>query len=126
MGSYFTNECNVSTENEVIKILITDLQEQCYINDSIMDEFKTCHPKQIISTEIPIPIWRIKYSYYTQRGNPKTANKYLLRDESEWEVVDVEFNNYIKSYNEKNPERQLSNVKILDIEFIGKVYLELE
>lgn len=105
---------------------ISELQIDCSIDCSDLEEFKSCHPKQIISTEIPIPIWRYKYSYKTKRGNSKTAIKYIIRDESDWDVVDIEFNNYIKEFNDKNPERKLSNVEILDVEFMGKVYLELE
>ena len=41
-------------------------------------------------------------------------------------MVDNEFMNYVKSINEKYPERKLSNVEILDAEFMGKVYISLE
>lgn len=105
---------------------IAELQSDCFFNDTKLSELKECHSKQIISTEIPVPIWRYKYSYKTNRGNSKTAIKYIIRDESDWDVVDIEFNNYIKEFNDKNPERKLSNVEILDVEFMGKVYLELE
>lgn len=103
-----------------------ELQNNCLLVDTELLEFKVCHPKQVISTEIPIPIWRYEYSYKTNRGNSKTAIKYIIREESDWDVVDIEFNNYIKKFNDKNPERKLSNVEILDAEFMGKVYLELE
>ena len=41
-------------------------------------------------------------------------------------LVDNEFMNHIKFINEKYPERKLSNVEILDAEFMGKVYISLE
>ena len=53
-----------------------------------MEEFKQCHPKQIISEEVSIPIWKVKYSYNTNRGNPKTATKYLFLEESAWDMVE--------------------------------------
>lgn len=91
-----------------------------------MLEFVKIHPKQLISEEIPIPIWRVHYSYMTARGNPKEADKYIIRDESAWDLIENEFNNYIKEQNEKYPERKLSNVEILDMNFLGYVYLTLE
>ena len=41
-------------------------------------------------------------------------------------MVDNEFMNYINSMNEKHPERKLSNVKILEAEFMGKIYIPIE
>ena len=105
---------------------ISELQSVCKYDDSIMEEFKQCHPKQIISEEVSIPIWKVKYSYNTNRGNPKTATKYLFLEESAWDMVENEFMDYIESMNEKHPERKLSNVEILDAEFMGKVYISLE
>ena len=105
---------------------ISELQSICEYNDSYMEEFKRCHPKQIISDSIQVPVWKVEYRYNTARGNPKIATKYLLLDESSWDLVDVEFNSYINSMNEKYPERKLSNVEILDTEFMGKIYISLE
>lgn len=105
---------------------ISELQSVCKYDDNIMEEFKHCHPRQVISEEIPIPIWRVKYRYDTARGNLKTVTKYIFLEESAWDMVENEFMNYIESMNEKHPERKLSNVEILDAEFIGKVYISLE
>ena len=98
----------------------------CCWNDSDMKEFKQIHPKQLISDEISIPVWKIQYSYYTARGNPKDAVKYILDNENAWDRIEDRFMNYIKEQNEKFPERKLSNVKILDSDLMGKVYLKLE
>ena len=112
---------------KVVKIIkITELLSECKLNDSSIEEFKSIHPKQLIGDYIPIPVWKIHYSYYTSRGNPKEADKYIIRDESAWDLVDNEFNNYIKEQNEKYPERKLSNVEILDCTFMGTAILELE
>lgn len=91
-----------------------------------MEEFKTIHPKQLIGDYVPIPVWKIHYSYVTARGNLKEADKYIIRDSTAWDLVDNEFNNYIKELNEKYPERKLSNVEILDCTFMGTAILELE
>lgn len=100
--------------------------KECFINDSEMIEFKNIHPKQLISENIPIPVWKVHYSYRTARGNPKEADKYIIREESAWDCIDNEFNRYIQEQNEKYPERKLSNVEILDISFMGEAVLELE
>lgn len=91
-----------------------------------MEEFKTCHPKQIMSEDIPIPIWKIIYRYKTTRGNDRTATKYIILEECSWDMIDDEFQHYITEFNEKHPERKLSNVEILDSVFLGKVYIPLE
>ena len=107
-------------------IKITELLSECKLDNSDMEEFKTIHPKQLIGDYVPIPVWKINYSYHTARGNPKEADKYIIRDESAWDLVDIEFKNYIEEQNKKYPERKLSNVKILDCTFMGTAILELE
>lgn len=91
-----------------------------------MEEFKNIHPKQLINGLIPIPVWKIHYSYYTARGNPKEAVKYILDNKNAWDRMDDEFMKYIKNQNEQHPERKLSNVKILDCDLMGEVFLKLE
>lgn len=100
--------------------------KDCYFDDYDMKEFKQIHPKQLISDEISIPVWKIQYSYYTARGNHKEAVKYILDNENAWDRIEDRFMNYIEEQNDKYPERKLSNVKILDSHLIGKVYLKLE
>ncbi len=108
------------------KIKVIDFLKDCYFNDSVMDEFKSIHPKQLISTEIPVPVWKIHYSYNTARGNPKEAVKYILDNENAWDRVDHVFIRYVEEQNEKFPERKISNVEILDVTFMGNVYLSFE
>jgi len=105
---------------------ISELQAVCKYDDSEMEEVKNCHPKQIASAVIPIPVWKIKYKYITARGNPKEAVKYMFLDKNAWDCIDQEFFYYIEYENERHPERKLSNVEILDSMFLGKLYIELE
>lgn len=114
---------------EVRIIGILDLLQKCYYDgteDSNMDEFKCIHPKQLINDRFPVPVWKIHYSYYTARGNPKIADKYLIAGIGDWDIVELEFNSYIQKENEKHPERRLSNVKILDASYMGKFYIDFE
>ena len=105
---------------------ISELQKNCLINDSAMCEFKEAHPKQIISTEVPVPIWKVTYKYKTNRDNDKSATKYVILKENGWDLVDSIFKEHIEEENRKHPERKLSNVEILDTEFLGEVLLQLE
>lgn len=105
---------------------VIELQRDCLLDDSVMNEFKECHPKQIIDSDIAIPVWKIEYRYITNRGNEKSAVKYLLRHHADWDITGRDFHLYIDRFNEEHPERMLSNVKILDSYYLGKVYLKLE
>ena len=96
------------------------------MNDSVMCEFKEAHPKQIISDLIPVPIWKVEYTYKTSRNNLKSATKYVILKEDGWDLIDVEFMKHIEEENRKHPERKISNVAILDTEFLGEVFLQLE
>ena len=96
------------------------------MNNSVMCEFKEAHPKQIISTEITIPVWKVTYKYKTNRNNLKSATKYIILNENGWDLVDSIFKEHIEKENRKHPERKISNVAILDIEFLGEVFLQLE
>lgn len=103
--------------------------QDCYYDgtgDSNMDEFKNIHPKQLINDRLPVPVWKIHYSYYTVRGNPKEADKYIIAGIGDWDIVELEFDSYIQRQNEKHPERELSNVKILDSSYMGKFYIDFE
>jgi len=73
-----------------------------------------------------IPIWEIKYSYTTIRNNHKTYYKYFIADETSWDIAEIRFYQWLESFNNDNSERKLSNVKILDMEFLGVFELELE
>lgn len=105
---------------------ISELQKNCFMNDSVMTEFKEAHPKQIISDLLPVPIWKVEYTYKTSRNNLKSATKYIILNENGWDLVDSIFKEHIEEINRKHPERKLSNVAILDTEFLGEVFLQLE
>lgn len=106
---------------------ITDLQKTVCLTSSHLEEFTRCHPKQIVaSCDLDVPVWKVKYSYDTARGNRKEAIKYLILNEFAYDCVDNMFNSHIKEINERNPERKISNVEILDVEFLGNASIPLE
>lgn len=85
----------------------------------------SANPKQFISEELNIPIWQVKYKYTTARNNEKEAVKYIFLNEDDWDLVDSEFNEYIEKFNKKYPYKKISNVKILDVEYMGKARLPI-
>lgn len=106
---------------------ISEFLSTCRIHDTAMNEVSRIHPKQLISDEIPVPIWKVHYAYETARGNKKETDKYCIDyDYSFDRVTQSTFPDYIKEFNENFPERRLSNVEILDAAFLGEVFIELE
>lgn len=105
---------------------VSELLKNCCVEDSQMLEFVEAHPKQIIGDMIDVPIWKILYKYTTKRNNDKSATKYIILDENSWDLVETKFNNHITEINEKHPERAVSNVEILEAEFLGKVFLNID
>jgi len=89
------------------------------------EKLKQIHPRQRLNETIKIPIWEIKYSYTTVRNNHKTHYKYLIADELEYTTVENEFYTWLYFFNKKHPERELSNVQILETNFLGNFELEL-
>lgn len=106
-----------------IKNIIDNLIE---IDNDIKNELQKAHPKQWLNEVIKIPIWKIKYEYTTVRNNHKIYYKYFIADETDWDLIEPEFNFQLKCFNENNPERKLSNVQILDIKFLGDFSLPIE
>lgn len=84
------------------------------------------NPKQWINQEIKFPVWVINYSYVTNRGNPKQHSKYFIGGEDEWDLLENVFNQEIQNFNERNPERAISNVQILEMTFAGEYIIPLE
>ena len=105
---------------------IKDLLDVCTLNDSSLNNVLSAHPLQFISDKLEIPVWEIKYSYLTQRNNPKEAVKYMFLHETAWDRVDNEFNSYVDRFNETNPDRKLSNVEILETNYLGEFILPIE
>ena len=105
-----------------IKDIIDNLTN---IDGDTKEKLQATHPKQWLNDFFKVPIWQIKYSYTTIRNNHKTHFKYLMAGENEWDIIEPEFNYWLENFNNDNPERQLSNVEILDTEFLGEFLLEL-
>lgn len=104
----------------------TDLLSMCKVDNMDLLEVLNCHHEQIISDDIRIPVYKILYRYTTQRNNKKESIKYIFVGEESWDIVEPSFYSYIADFNEKNPNRPISNVEILDIDYLGELIFELE
>lgn len=90
--------------------------------------FKKLHPSQFLNSLVRIPIYEVKYSYYTKRGNYRVAYKYmLLRLEHEdlYMEVGMAFQNWVDDLNECKPYRRISNAEILEIKPVAYASLRI-
>lgn len=88
-------------------------------DSSYCNVLATIHPKQLLSNNIEQGVYEIIYKYTTDRGNEKEAKKYLLLHEMDWDRIVPEFFANLD-------QRYISNVEILDTNYLGKVYLKIE
>lgn len=88
-------------------------------NDNIDFELPKDFNFKFIEKKITFKVYKVKYTYKTNKGNPKENEKYLIADYEERAKLD--FIEYINNFNKEKPFRAISNVKILDIELIGTV-----
>lgn len=87
--------------------------------------FKKIHPAQILKSRVSVPIYEIKYSYVTARGNYRERKKYiLLRIEHEDIGFEIEMALEDWADNAKK-HRKVSNVEILEIKPIAYAVFSL-
>ncbi|AAK79171.1 hypothetical protein [Clostridium acetobutylicum] len=111
----------MSNINAMLKLIdgITFLPDKDdFSKEKIQSTFKKkIHPRQVISflEEIPISIYKVKFRYTTFRGNRREKEMYfLIKTYSPEEDMQKYLDKYINDFNKKFPNRQLSNVQILD------------
>jgi len=89
---------------------------------------KKLHPAQILTGRLTAPLLEVNYSYVTNRGNYRTAKKYLLlrslHDEVDFEV-DMMLRDWVDEQNKTRPYRKISNVEILEINLIAYATISL-
>lgn len=89
---------------------------------------KKLHPAQILTGRLTVPLLEVKHSYVTNRGNYRTAKKYLLL-RSLHEDVDIEVDMIMRDWadeqNKARPYRKISNVEILEVNLIAYATISL-
>ncbi len=90
---------------------------------------KKLHPKQILNMQITIPLYRVCYSYLTQRGNTRQGEKFFFATAGEHEEltfeVEIKLKDWFENENRERPYRAVSNVEILDIDRVAYATLLL-
>lgn len=90
---------------------------------------KKLHPKQILNMRITIPLYRVRYSYMTRRGNTRQSEKFFFATAGEHEElaleVEMKLKDWFEDENRERPYRAVSNVEILDIDRVAYATLPL-
>lgn len=90
---------------------------------------KRLHPKQILNMRITIPLYRVRYSYMTRRGNIRQGEKFFFATAGEHEdihfEVEMQLKDWFEDENRERPYRAVSNVEILDIDRVAYATLSL-
>lgn len=90
---------------------------------------KKLHPKQFLNSQIVIPLYRVRYSYMTKRGNLRNGTKFFLATTDHPEMdfeIEMKLEDWAKETKRDTPYRSVSNVTILDIDRIAYAELSLQ
>ncbi len=85
------------------------------------------HPAQVIG-EIKVPLFKVVYSYITNKGNIKKHEKFIFliqEHEDCFMEIEMKFDDWVKDYNASHPYRAISNVQILEVEPVAKALLRI-
>ena len=83
---------------------------------------KKLHPSQFLNSKISVPIYEVKYSYYTKRGNYRVGYKYMLLklEHEDFEMeIEMAFLDWVNNLNKEKPYRMIFNAEILEIKPIA-------
>lgn len=97
-----------------------------YNLDKIVEVLNKSHPKQIINKvgDLKVSLYKVDYSYFTNRGNEKTGTKYFVLNSINPQYdLKSELNDWVQEYNQQNEHRQISNVKFLDGLCLGYIWI---
>lgn len=90
------------------------------------------HPKQFLISKVEIPLYEVKYSYRTKRGNEREGTKYFFssympEDAYELEIMaEGKLQQWVASENIMKPYRAIDNVKILSVTLKAKSVISFE
>lgn len=87
--------------------------------DNIDFEFVEDMNFKFIDNEIRFNVYKVEYSYKTNRGNNKENHRYLIAND--FGDARIKFIEYINKENNLKPYRTVLNVKILNTVLIGTV-----
>ena len=109
----FFKEVNLRTAIDTVEIF----------DGGLKDKLSELHPLNFIKTKITLPVYQITMSYFTDIGNYKKADKYMVMDNpDENEFSDMWSDMFTRDYAEKY---HLKDLQILDIKHICDAVLPI-
>lgn len=90
--------------------------------------FQNLHPSQFLNSIVRIPVYEVKYSYFTKRENYRVAYKYMfLKQEYEEAGFEIEmaFRDWVENMNKEKPYRAIFNAEILEIRPVAYAALRI-
>lgn len=102
------------------------------ITHEIIKEMKDVPAAQYLVSSINMELIKLKYSFTTNKHKYREAYKYmfinegdLLSDEYRLQI-ELLLENWVEDFNKQWPRYSMSEVELLDIEFMGHANLELQ
>lgn len=94
-------------------------------DEELRKKLMNVHPRNFIKSKITHPVYRIKVSYETDRGNYKESEKYMILDSpGEAEYDDFWAEMFVKDYEEMY-QKTIKNLKVLHIDYVGDAVLQI-
>lgn len=113
--SKFFEWCAIRTGIDVFEIF----------DDSLKKKLMNIHPRNFIKSKLEFPVYKIKVSYETERGNYKEAEKYMiLNNAGEQEYDDMWADMFAKDYESEHKE-SIKNINVLETVFMGGAVLQI-
>ena len=92
------------------------------ITEEVRNRLCDIHPSMIIGSG-SFELFMVSYSYTTKRGNDRTAEKFIFipqgelpdDDSEKSDIVRKKTERFFSNYNEKNPWRAITNLRIKEI-----------
>lgn len=109
----FFKEVNLRIKIDTVEIFDEDLKER----------LSELHPLNFIKVKVTLPVYQITMSYFTDNGNYKKSDKYMVMDNpSEDEFSDIWSDMFVRDYAQKY---HLKDLQILDIKHICDAVLPI-
>ena len=109
----FFSEVNLRTGIDTFEIFDEDLKKK----------LSELHPLNFIKTKITLPVYQITMSYFTDNGNYKRTDKYMVMDSpDEEEFSDTWSDMFARDYAEKY---HLKDLEILEMKHICDAVLPI-
>lgn len=114
--SKFFEECAIRTGIDTFEVYDEELREG----------LKRAHPKNFLKTKIELPVYEVKLSYRTDKGNYKETTRYAVMDSAnDEEYIDTWIDMFVRDYNENNPQHKMIDCDVLEIQLLGQAVLPI-